>query len=61
MHACLHKMYPQVFFEQKVLRLLAELNAIEITRITCARFPTCNFPLSLNRAVPYTHIYVAIC
>ena len=34
-HASLHKMYPQVFFEQVVLRVLAELTAREITHIAC--------------------------
>ena len=57
-HVCLHKMYPQVFFEEEVLRVLAELNTIEITtieitRITCACITTHDFPLSLNQAVPY--------
>ena len=50
LHVCLHKMYLQVCFKQKVLRVLAELNEIEITRIT-----TCHFHSSLNQAVPYNN------
>ena len=46
-------MYPRVFFEQEVLRVLAELNAIEIARIACACITTRDFYLSSNRAVPY--------
>ena len=44
----LHKMYLRVFFEQEVLRVLAELNKSEITCIACARITTHDFPLSLN-------------
>ena len=46
-------MHLRVFFEQVVLHLLTELNAIEIKRITCERIPTPDFPSSLNRAVLY--------
>ena len=35
-HTCLHKMCPQVFFEQEVLCVLPELNESEITHIVCA-------------------------
>ena len=45
-HACLHKIYPQVFFEQEVLHVLAELSTSEITRIACVRITTHDFPLS---------------
>ena len=55
-HAWLHKMYPRVFIEQEVLRVLTELNAIEITCIACAHITTCDFHSSLNRAVPYLDI-----
>ena len=55
-HAWLHKMYPRVFIEQEVLRVLTELNAIEITCIVCAHITTCDFHSSLNRAVPYLGI-----
>ena len=34
-HACLHKMYSRVLFEQEVLHVPTELNAIEITGIAC--------------------------
>ena len=54
-HACLHKIYPRIFFEQEALRALTELNAIEITYIACARITTRDFPSSLNRAVPQLH------
>ena len=33
-------MYLRVFFKQEVLRVLAELNVSEITRIVCARITT---------------------
>ena len=36
-HACLHELYPRVFLEQEVMRVLSELNAVEIARIACAR------------------------
>ena len=52
-HPCLLKMYPRVFFEKKVLRVLAELNAFEIARIMCARIATCDFHSSSYQAVPY--------
>ena len=39
-HTCLHKMCPPVFFEQEVLRVLAELNENEITAITTRDFPS---------------------
>ena len=52
-HACLHKIYLRVFFEQEVLRVLAELNTIEIARIVCARITTGDFHSSSNRAVQY--------
>ena len=55
-HACLHKMYPQVFLEQEVLRVLAELNAVEIACIVYARITTCKFYSSSNRAVTYIGI-----
>ena len=48
-YACLYEMYQQVFFEQEALRILAELNAIEITRITCAHIIAHNFHSNLNR------------
>ena len=47
-HACLHEMYPRVFFKQVVLRALAELNTSEITRIAYARITTHDFTASLN-------------
>ena len=52
-HPCLHKIYLRVFFQQEVLRVLAELNKIEIARIVCARITTRDFHSSLNRAVLY--------
>ena len=39
-HMCLHKMCTPVFFEQEVLRVLAELNESEITGITTHDFPS---------------------
>ena len=50
-HECLHKMYLRVFFEQEVLLVLAELNAVEIARIMCAFITTHDFHSSSNRAV----------
>ena len=55
-HVWLHKMYPRVFIKQEVLCVLAELNAIETTCISCAHITTCDFHSSLNRAVPYLSI-----
>ena len=52
-HECLHKIHPRIFFKQEVLRVLAELNAVEIARIACAYVTTRDFYSSLNRAVPY--------
>ena len=52
----MRKMYPQVFLEQEVLRVLAELNAAEIACIVYVRITTCNFYSSSNRAVPYIGI-----
>ena len=42
-YACLHKMYLQVFFEQLVFCVLAELNASENMRITCPGITACDF------------------
>ena len=42
------------------LRVLAELNASEMTRIASARITTRDFLSSLNRAVPYVHNLVII-
>ena len=39
-------------FRAKVLRVLTELNTIEIIHIVCAHITTRNFHLSLHRAVP---------
>ena len=51
-HTCLHKMYLQVFFEQVVLRVLAELIVRKIMCIACVGIITTHdFPLSLNRPV----------
>ena len=51
--ASLHKMYPRVFFEQEVLRVLTELNVVEMAHIACACITTRDFNSSSNRAVPY--------
>ena len=53
LHASLHKKYPRVYFEQEVLRVLAELNSVEIARIVCACITTRDFYSSSNRAVLY--------
>ena len=53
LHASLHKSYPRVYFEQEVLRVLAELNSVEIARIVCACITTRDFYSSSNRAVLY--------
>ena len=55
-HPCLHKMYPQVFFEQEILRVLTELNTVEIARIVCVRITTCDFHSSSNQAVSYIYV-----
>ena len=44
---------PASFFEQEVLRVLAELNTVEIACIECARITTRDFQSSSNRAVLY--------
>ena len=44
---------PASIFEQEVLCVLVELNAVEIARHTCARIITRDFHSSSNRAVPY--------
>ena len=54
-HTCLHKMYPRVFFEQEVLRALAEFNAVKIVRMVCARITTHDFHSSSNLSVPYVY------
>ena len=61
--ASLHKIYPRAFFEQEVLRVLAELNAVEIARIACACITTRDFYSISNRAVLYMYAcaYVRIC
>ena len=48
---------PASIFEQEILRVLTELNAIEIA---CARITTCDFHSSSNQAVPYIYIYIYI-
>ena len=50
-HVCLHKLYPQVFFEQEALRVLAKLNAVEIAPVDCTCITTHDFYSSSNRAV----------
>ena len=55
-HACLYKMYPRVFFEQEVLRVLTELNTVEIAHIVCALITTHNFHSSSNQAILYLNI-----
>ena len=60
-HECLHETYPQAFFEQAVLRVLAELNTNEYTHNMSARTTTRNFPSSLYQAVPHMHVRVWIC
>ena len=45
-YVCLHNMDPPVFFEQEVLRVLAELNAVEIAHIVCACITSLNFKSS---------------
>ena len=57
----LHKVYPRVFFKQEVLRVLAELNAVEIARIAFACITTRDFYSSSNRAVPYYSCILAAC
>ena len=44
---------PASIFVQVNLRVLAELNVSEMTRIACVRITTRDFLSSLNRAVPY--------
>ena len=41
---------------QKALRVLAELNTVEIACIACARIATRDFHSSSNRAVPYIQL-----
>ena len=48
LHVCLHKKYPPVYFEQEVLHVLAELNAVEIAHIACACITTRDFYSSSN-------------
>ena len=55
-HMCLHKTYLREFFEKEILRVLAELNVIEVTRIACLHMTTRDFHSSLNRIVPYLGI-----
>ena len=45
-HLCLHGIYPRVFFEQEVLRVLTKLNTSEIMCIAYARITTCDYPLN---------------
>ena len=54
-HACFHEMYPQAFFEQVVLHALTELIASVVTHVSCEGIIACNYPSSLNQAVPYIH------
>ena len=56
-HRCLHKIYPRVFFKQEVLRVLAELNAIEITRNACVQLLPQQTSLLLSVSPPRRHIY----
>ena len=54
-HACLHEMYLQAFFEQVVLHALTEVIASVVTHVSCEGIIACNYPSSLNQAIPYIH------
>ena len=60
MHAYTECTPHYIFFKQKVFCILTELNAIEITRITCAHFTTRNFPSNYNRVVPRIYVIQAL-
>ena len=47
---------PVSIFRARSLRVLAELNTVEIARIVCAHITTCDFHSSLNQAILYNNV-----